>query len=105
MLPEDERALLRALARHELSLYPEIFAARDQRRYPPTRRRPGVAGRHGYYLAAERLGPLIVRPLGRGRDKGMLEIAEVPSPVFHYERSCATTTASSWADGSGPSST
>ncbi len=86
MLPADERALFRQLARHGLSLYPEVFA-------------PGTAGvpadeaaqvgldRDGYYLAAEQLGPVIVRPLGRGRDKGMLEIAEVPSPVFHYERS------------------
>ena len=40
-----------------------------------------------YYLAAERLGPVIVHPVKRGPDKGMLAIEEVPSPVFHYERS------------------
>jgi hypothetical protein len=86
MLPEDERALFRMLARKELTLYPEIFP-------------PGTAGipvddqaqallvEEAYYLAAERHGPVIVRPLARGRDRGMLEIEELPSPVFHYERS------------------
>jgi hypothetical protein len=86
MLPEDERAFFRMLARKELTLYPEIFP-------------PGTAGipanedalplldREAYYLAAERLAPVIVRTLARGRDKGMLEIEEIPSPVYHYERS------------------
>ena len=86
MLPEDERALFRMLARKELTLYPEIFP-------------PGTAGipvddktvdlldLEAYYLAAERLGPVIVRTLARGRDRGMLEIEEIPSPVYHYERS------------------
>ena len=40
-----------------------------------------------WYIAAERLGPVIVHPVKRGPDKGMLVIEEVPSPVFHYERS------------------
>jgi hypothetical protein len=35
----------------------------------------------------ERLGPVIVHPLKRGPDKGMLVVEEVPSPVFHYARS------------------
>ena len=30
---------------------------------------------------------MIVHPVKRGPDKGMLVIEEVPSPVFHYERS------------------
>jgi len=86
MLPEDERSLFRHLAPQGLTLYPEAFP-------------PGTSGvpadeaaqehldREAYYLAAERLGPVIVRPLKRGRDKGLFEIAEIPSPVFHYERS------------------
>jgi hypothetical protein len=86
MFPEDERSLFRMLARKDLTLYPEIFP-------------PGTAGiqvddkaqallvEPAYYLAAEQYGPVIVRPLERGRDRGMLEIEELPSPVFHYERS------------------
>src|SRR5690349_17864192 len=78
MLPEDERALFRVLDRHELTRYPAV-AAREE----------AVAALDGgaYYLAAERLGPVIVHPVKRGPDKGLLVIEEVPSPVFHYERS------------------
>ena len=47
----------------------------------------GALTETAYYLALERLGPVIVHPVKRGRDKGMLEIEEVPSPVLHYERS------------------
>jgi hypothetical protein len=86
MLPEDEVALFRHLARRELTVYPELI---------PPGYAPILADEHAparleeaaYYLAAERLAPVIVHPVKRGRDKGMLEIEEVPSPVFHYERS------------------
>jgi hypothetical protein len=86
MLPEDERSFFRMLAPRHLTLYPEIFP-------PGTPALPvddaiqATLGGEGYYLAAEQLGPVVVRPLKRGRDKGMLEIEEVPSPVIHYERS------------------
>jgi hypothetical protein len=86
MLPADERALFLHLARHGLTLYPELV--------PPGWTPPRVDGelsgrldQPAYYLAAERLGPVIVHPVKRGRDRGMLEIEEVPSPVIHYERS------------------
>src|SRR6266568_2093169 len=86
ILPEDERALFRLLARHELTLYPELV--------PPGYQAPKVDEKamEGFeadacYLAAERFGNVIAHPLKRGPDKGMLEIEEVPSPVFHYERS------------------
>jgi hypothetical protein len=86
MLPDDERSLFRHLARRELTLYPELI---------PPGHAPLRVDEHAvekldlpaYYLAAERLGPVIVHPLKRGPDKGMLVIEEVPSPVFHYERS------------------
>jgi hypothetical protein len=86
MLPEDERALFRMLARRELTLYPELI-------------RPGFTpipvDEHAverldstsWYMAAERLGPVVVHPVKRGPDRGMLVIEEIPSPVFHYERS------------------
>ncbi len=86
MLPEDEKALFRLLARHGVTVYPELV---------PPGHAPLAADEHAparlaesaYYLAVERLGPVIVHPIKRGPDKGMLEIEEVPSPVLHYERS------------------
>jgi len=86
LLPDDERALFRQLARHRMTLYPELV--------PPGYRAPAVGpelveglDREAYYLALEHLGPVIVHPVKRGPDKGLLEIEEVPSPVMHLERS------------------
>jgi hypothetical protein len=86
MLPEDERAFFRALARHELTIYPEIVPAGWE---APRAGEEVVASldHDAYYLAAERLAPVIVHSVKRGRDKGLLKIEEIPSPVFHYERS------------------
>jgi hypothetical protein len=85
-LPEDERALFRHLERHQLTVYPELV--------PPGYQAPPLTADlvdrldlPAYYLAAEQLGPVTVHPIKRGPDKGMLAIEEVPSPVFHYERS------------------
>ena len=86
MLPEDERAVFRHLARRELTLYPELVPPG----YVPLRLDEHAVEKldaSGWYIAAERLGPVIVHPVKRGPDKGMLAIEEVPSPVFHYERS------------------
>jgi hypothetical protein len=86
MLPDDERSLFRHLERRDLTLYPEIV--------PPGHKPLKVAPETvdlleapSWYLAAETLGPVIVHPIKRGPDKGLLAIEEVPSPVFHYERS------------------
>ncbi len=86
MLPEDERALFRLLAPREVTVYPELV---------PPGHAPLVAGDDtpalldgsAYYLALERLGPVVVHPIKRGPDRGMLAVESVPSPVFHYERS------------------
>jgi len=86
MLPEDERSFFRVLSPHGLSLYPEVFPPGTDGILADERALAGMED-DAYYLAAERLGPIVVRPLERGRDKGMLQIAEIPSPVFHYERS------------------
>jgi hypothetical protein len=86
MLPDDERSLFHHLARRELTLYPELIPPG----LAPLRLEPEAVERldaPAWYIAAERLGPVIVHPLKRGPDKGMLVIEEVPSPVFHYERS------------------
>lgn len=86
MLPEDERALFRHLARRELTAYPELIPPG----YAPIRIDEHAVEKltgEAWYLAAERLGPVVVHPVKRGPDKGMLVIEEIPSPVFHYERS------------------
>ncbi len=86
MLPEDERAVFLLLARRELTLYPELIPP-DWAPLPVHEESlPKLEG-SAYYIAAERLGPVIVHPVKRGPDKGMLVIEEIPSPVFHYERS------------------
>jgi hypothetical protein len=86
LLPDDERALFRHLARRELTMYPELVPPG----YEPVRvgeEAVAALDLDAYYLAAERVGPVIVHPVKRGPGKGMLEIEEIPSPVFHYERS------------------
>jgi hypothetical protein len=86
MLPDDERALFRHLARRDLTLYPELIPPG----HPPLRLDADAVAEletPSWYIAAERLGPVIVHPVKRGPDKGMLVIEEIPSPVFHYERS------------------
>ncbi len=86
LLEPDEAALFRVLSRQGLTLYPELvppgYAAA-----PVDERALGAMTEPAYYLAAERLGPVIVHAVKRGPDKGMLVIEEVPSPVLHYERS------------------
>ncbi len=86
MLPEDEASLFRMLERRQLTLWPELIPPG----HVPVRVEPGAVpglDQAAYYMAAERLGPVIVHPVKRGPDKGMLVVEEVPSPVFHYQRS------------------
>jgi len=86
MLPDDELSLFRHLARRELTLYPELVPPG----YVPVKvdeDAPAKLDLPAYYMAAERFGPVVVHPIKKGPDKGMLAIEVVPSPVFHYERS------------------
>lgn len=86
MLPDDERALFRLLAPRGVTVYPELVPPG----YTPIAAGDDTAARldgFAYYLALERLGPVVVHPVKRGPDRGMLAIEEIPSPVFHYERS------------------
>src|SRR5512145_55858 len=86
MLPPDEVALFRILAPHGITVYPELVPPGYTA--PPANEElvPGL-DLSAYYLAIERVAPVVVHPVKRGPDKGMLAIEEVPSPVFHYERS------------------
>jgi len=85
-LTDDELALFRVLAGQGLTVYPEVVP--PGYRAPPATPElvPALEG-SAYYLAAERLGPVVVHPVKKGPDRGMLAIEEVPSPVLHYERS------------------
>ena len=86
MLPEDEQAFLRVLAPHGLTLYPELVPPGHRaRRVDETV--VGGLDQEAYYLALERLGPVVVHPVKRGPDRGLMAIEPVPSPVFHYQRS------------------
>jgi hypothetical protein len=86
MLPDDERALFRMLARRGLTLYPELVPPG----FTPVPVDEDAVDRldaPSWYMAAERLGPVIVHPVKRGPSRGKLEVEEIPSPVLHYERS------------------
>jgi hypothetical protein len=86
MLPDDELSLFRLLARREVTVYPELVPPG----YAPLAAAEDTPARldlPAYYLALERLGPVVVHPVKRGPDRGKLAVEEIPSPVFHYERS------------------
>lgn len=86
MTPEDEKALFRLLARHEVTLYPELFPP-GWKAPAADEHAPAALDQSTYYLAFEALAPVVFHPIKRGPEKGMLKIEEIPSPVFHYERS------------------
>jgi hypothetical protein len=85
-LPSDEMALFRVLARQGLTVYPEVVAPGH---VPEAASERIVAELQdgAYFLAAERIGPVVVHTVRRGPNRGMLAIEEIPSPVLHYERS------------------
>lgn len=85
MAPPDEVAFFRALEPMGLTIVPEIVPAG----WEPVRVCAALAGElegESYYLAAEALGPVEVRPIKRGPHRGSLEVDEIRSPVIHYER-------------------
>jgi hypothetical protein len=88
MVPEDEKALFRLLARHDVTIYPDLIPP-GWTPLPVDADAAVVAALElgSYYLAFERLATVVVHPIKRGPDRGMMKIEEVPSPVFHYERS------------------
>lgn len=84
--PEDEQRFCDFLSKYELVVYPE--------RVPPGWVPFKIDGESwarldepSYYLAADRLGPVQLRSVKRGKDKGFDEVNEVDSPVLHYQRS------------------
>ena len=86
MLPEDEKALFRLLDRHQVTLYPELFPP-GWKAPPANDQTVATLDQSTYYMAFEALAPVVFHPIKRGPEKGMLKIEEIPSPVFHYERS------------------
>jgi hypothetical protein len=85
MAPEDEVAFFRALEPMGFSIVPEIVPPG----VAPTPVSGALAGEldgESYYLAAEALAPIEVRPIKRGPNRGSFEVDEIRSPVIHYER-------------------
>ncbi len=86
MTPEDELAFLRELEKWKFEVYPEVVDPR----YKPffaTAENQGLLVDESYYLAMPEAGDAKARTIKRGKNAGMLEIEEVGSPVFHFERS------------------
>jgi hypothetical protein len=86
MAPEDEAAFLRALEPERLTLYPEIYEPSFEP-FPAAAESAGLLSGEAYYLALPAAGELVLRQLKRGPHAGLLEIDEISSPVFHFERS------------------
>ncbi len=86
LAPEDEKQLFSFLTPFHLTAYPD----RVPRGYVPIVVDADAAQKlvePAYYLAAEELATLSMRPVKRGKDKGALAIDETGSPVLHYRRS------------------
>ncbi len=86
MLPEDELQLFRLLEPRGLVVYPELSDPGEVPAPLGAALQPALDA-PAYYLAMESAGAVIGRPVKRGPNKGRLEIDELASPVFHYERS------------------
>ena len=83
---EDERAFFQFLSKFELTVYPDRIPD-DWAPFLATAQNASRLDGEGYYLAAENIGPILVRAVKRGKDRGTREIDESSSPVLHYERS------------------
>ena len=84
--PEDEKQFFTFLKQFELTLYPNRIPP-GFKPIPVSPEAVAELTEEGYYLAAEKIGPVEVRTIKRGKDAGYLEINEVDSPVMHYDRS------------------
>ena len=86
MTPEDERAFLRQIEPRAFEAYPEIFDPSFEPIAVNADCQPQLI-ESAYYLHLPLAGDAVARTLRRGKNTGMLEIDEVASAVFHYERS------------------
>ncbi len=88
MTPEDEQAFLRQLAPRAFEAYPEVFDANFTAFAIGAESQPALV-ESAYYLHLPQAGDAIARTLRRGPNAGRMELDEVASAVFHYERSIA----------------
>ena len=86
MAPEDERAFLRQLAPRGFVAYPEISDP-DFTPIPIDDGAQPLLTESAYYLHLPAAGEVFGRAIRRGRTAGRMEIDEVASAVFHYQRS------------------
>lgn len=86
MTPEDELAFLREIEKWKFEVYPEVIDP-QYKPFIATAANQGLLTEESYYLALAEAGDAVARTIKRGKNAGMLEIEEVGSPVFHFERS------------------
>jgi hypothetical protein len=84
--PDDEKHFCAFLAPWELTAYPDRVPP-DWEPFVVNAENAEKLTHAGYYLAAERMGPLVMHAVKKGKDKGTFQVAEVDSPVIHYQRS------------------
>lgn len=84
--PDDEKQFFAFLEQYNLTAYPERIPL-DFKPIVVNAAGAGELTEAAYYLAAEQLGEVVVRSIKRGKDRGAMEIDEILSPVFHYQRS------------------
>lgn len=85
MSPEDEVAFLRSLETQKLEVYPEVCDPSFEP-FAACADNASLLTEEAYYLALPAAGDMMLRQVKRGPHAGMLELDEITSPVFHFER-------------------
>lgn len=86
MAPDDEVAFFRFAARFELEVYP-VRVPPDWKPFVASEATVERLPEEDAYLAASKLGDVLVDKVKRGKDKGAWRVDEVRSPVIYFERS------------------
>lgn len=86
MTEEDERGFFRLLAQRNFQIYPEISDPGYEPEAVTPELQPSLT-EEAYYLHLPAAGQVFGRVIRRGRNAGMMELDEIASAVFHYERS------------------
>ena len=86
MTDEDERAFLLFLSRFEFEIYP-VRVPPDWKPLPANEKAASQLPPESFYLAASKVGPVVVDRVKRGPLKGHWRVDEVRSPVVFFGRS------------------
>ena len=86
MTDEDEKAFFRLLEQRNFQIYPEISDPDYEPEAVTPEMQPSLT-EDAYYLHLPEAGQVFGRVIRRGKNAGMMELDEIASAVFHYERS------------------